>query len=338
MNIRCDICGGELVMLAGGKGAACKSCGMEHSVERVREMLGMVPESAPEKEIRVKAEPAVQPAEIEKAEKTCECEKKLTESNESDFVMKKGIFGSKFVGYKGDAERVVFPEKISEVSGEGYFSGHDEIVELVFTDGISATEGREFSNCKNLKKIVCYGSMLLAESTFEGCDNLEEVYVKPGVTGILQIGEGAFAGCRKLKVFSVDENFEMEINSRAFKDCTSLEKFVFPLYIEAFAGTGIKPSAFEGCENLREIVIPKETESIHKHAFANCVNLKRITYHDGSDFDGAGVAIHPKAFENSLWQPKEAGVCPSCSKTLKCAKTDGLETMSCSCGFVSSEY
>lgn len=325
-------------MLAGGRGAVCKNCGMEHSVERVREMLGMASENAPEKEIKVKAEPVVQPVVEKATENVCKCEKTLTESNESDFVMKRGIFGSRFVGYKGNAQRVVFPKKISEVSGEGFFSGHDEIVELVFTDGISATEGREFSNCKNLKRIVCYGSMLLAESTFEGCDNLEEVYVKPGTTGILQIGESAFAGCRKLKVFSVDENFEMEINSKAFKDCVSLEKFVFPLYIEAFAGTGIKPSAFEGCEKLCEVVLPKGTESIHKHAFANCVNLKRITYHDGSDFDGSGVAIHPTAFENSSWQPGISGICPTCSKTLKCEKQDDIETMSCSCGFASSEY
>lgn len=40
MPIACDICGGPLVMVAGGKGAVCKNCGMEHSVERVREMLG----------------------------------------------------------------------------------------------------------------------------------------------------------------------------------------------------------------------------------------------------------------------------------------------------------
>ncbi len=39
MKICCDVCGGTLVVMAGGKGAVCKSCGMEHSIERVREML-----------------------------------------------------------------------------------------------------------------------------------------------------------------------------------------------------------------------------------------------------------------------------------------------------------
>lgn len=48
MPIACDICGGPLVVAAGGKGAVCKNCGMEHSIERVREMLGVAqPEISP---------------------------------------------------------------------------------------------------------------------------------------------------------------------------------------------------------------------------------------------------------------------------------------------------
>lgn len=39
MKIKCDLCGGELLMDAGGQTASCINCGMKHSVERVREML-----------------------------------------------------------------------------------------------------------------------------------------------------------------------------------------------------------------------------------------------------------------------------------------------------------
>ena len=39
MKIKCDLCGGELLMDAGGQTASCIDCGMKHSVERVREKL-----------------------------------------------------------------------------------------------------------------------------------------------------------------------------------------------------------------------------------------------------------------------------------------------------------
>lgn len=47
-KIACDLCGGPLIVNAGGKTAVCKVCGMEHSIERVREMLsaGAQPQAA----------------------------------------------------------------------------------------------------------------------------------------------------------------------------------------------------------------------------------------------------------------------------------------------------
>lgn len=38
-SLQCDICGGQLAMDSGGKTATCKACGMEHSIERVREKV-----------------------------------------------------------------------------------------------------------------------------------------------------------------------------------------------------------------------------------------------------------------------------------------------------------
>ena len=39
MKIKCDLCGGELLMDAGGQTASCVDCGMKHSLERLREKL-----------------------------------------------------------------------------------------------------------------------------------------------------------------------------------------------------------------------------------------------------------------------------------------------------------
>lgn len=37
--IKCDLCGGSLMMDAGGKYATCQSCGMDYSIERVKELF-----------------------------------------------------------------------------------------------------------------------------------------------------------------------------------------------------------------------------------------------------------------------------------------------------------
>lgn len=47
-KIQCDVCGGPLAIDAGGRSATCKNCGTEHSIERVREMLGTAPAAQPD--------------------------------------------------------------------------------------------------------------------------------------------------------------------------------------------------------------------------------------------------------------------------------------------------
>ena len=295
MKICCDICGGELIVLEGGKGAVCKICGIEHSIERVREMLGVV---AGEKEI-------VKDTNIENERITKpEFDDTLTESNESDFIIKKGFLSKRLVGYDGTAKRVIFPKNITEVNGDGIFSGHNEIVELVFLGGITTTEGREFSNCKNLKKIICNGAMLIAPETFSGCENLEEVHIicEDTCDDIVQLGDKAFAGCDNLKGFYIDEKCQVELYDDVFKNCKSLKKVVLPRHTVCFGEEeGIKPGTFEDCISLEEVVMPDDLRSIHKNAFKNSTNLKKLTYNDGRNFDGKSVMIHPEAFENSSW-------------------------------------
>lgn len=47
-KMQCDVCGGPLAIDAGGRSATCKNCGMEHSIERVREMLGTASAAQPD--------------------------------------------------------------------------------------------------------------------------------------------------------------------------------------------------------------------------------------------------------------------------------------------------
>lgn len=67
------------------------------------------------------------------------------------------------------------------------------------------------------------------------------------------------------------KNGVKEIDSRAFYNCTSLEKIALPQGLKF-----ICQSAFKGCESLTEITIPDSVKIIEERAFYGCKNLKKI--------------------------------------------------------------
>lgn len=331
MHICCDICGGPLVMLAGGKGAACKNCGMEHSVERVREMLNMeqpevpAPQNAPvivEEEkpakkasVRVakkrKEEPVQQTAasvdivyDVEEFESV---ESALTESCPSDFVWKKGFLGKTLVGYNGNAQRLVLPPEVDEIPAARFFAGHDELVEAVFPGGLSAPYEAAFANCKNLKKVTVMESICVMNDTFAGCTSLEEVQITAlgdfGADGApLVLGERTFADCVSLKSFSVAEEGKLELAEGCFENCGSLQVFRGTRQTGDYGGDySIPKGCFKNCTSLREVYIAEDITTIEEEAFAGCVNLQRVVRYDGSPLQG--VKIHPNAFAGAGWKP-----------------------------------
>ncbi|MBQ7896803.1 MAG: leucine-rich repeat domain-containing protein [Clostridia bacterium] len=358
MKIKCDICGGELVMLPGGKGGACKNCGMEHSVERIREMLGIaeqetekkpVKKATPKKELARKAvtppapeeEPEILDVEdievIEDVEivEEIEEERELTETSESDFVIKKKFGGKLLVEYNGHAQRVIFPNDCVEIKDKNMFTGRDEIVELVFSgfypDTMAWLEGECFKGLKNLERIVCERDFTVGASDFKDCKKLKSVTVKNA--SIIFLQQECFANCTSLERVDLNENIELDIYRGAFKNCTSLKEFIHPKNSGFFdyGCVGIESTTFEGCTSLRRVVLANDTVAIHKDAFKDCTSLESVTTHSGG-LDG--IAIHPDAFRGSSFQPENAGICPKCGKKLDCTDNE----ISCSCGFSSRQY
>ena len=338
MQRKCDICGNELTMLAGGKGAACKVCGMEHSVERIREML-----QEDNQNIVSTTEKVVEEIDIAHTDKerkvfdvvefeivdgdvrADETEQELTESTDSDFVMKKSWGMYELQGYRGNAQRVIFPEYDIAIN-KHIFDGHDEIVELVFSGGYH-TEGEDgvFAGLKNLQKIICYDGVVFGNKEFFGCKNLQKLVVEDAHS-ICFPGEETFANCINLNKIFFDFNASIDIGVGTFKNCTSLEELVMPTNYESMVGDGIKSKAFENCISLRNIVLPDNVKAIHKDAFKNCTALEIVTTHSGGL---SSVAIHPEAFSGASFQPENVGICPICGQDLVCTDTE----LNCYCGF-----
>ena len=91
-----------------------------------------------------------------------------------------------------------------------------------------------------------------------------------------KIGEWAFRECNNLKQISLPENIE-EIPSGCFYK-SGLEEIVVPRKVKKIGGYYFFGGAFQGCENLQNIIFDQGSEltEIGDRAFLECRNLRSI--------------------------------------------------------------
>lgn len=95
-----------------------------------------------------------------------------------------------------------------------------------------------------------------------------------GVT-IVEIKDGAFAGCSTLTELKIPESVK-KIGDNAFLGCTSLKSVTLPQAI-----TKIPDNAFVDCTSLQEIVVSDHLTEVGDMAFNNCQSLSKINLPDG---------------------------------------------------------
>jgi len=123
-------------------------------------------------------------------------------------------------------------------------------------------------------------------------NNLEKAIIHPGITAI---GEDAFNGCIKLKEViydNVDENkVELKsINTRAFKDCVELnDTMVYQILSQGGERLEIRSSSFEGCNGLKNLIIPKEVTEMSLYTFSKCSELTTVKIEGKISKIGHGV-------------------------------------------------
>ena len=122
-------------------------------------------------------------------------------------------------------------------------------VEFDMPDTVTTLGSHTFQSCTNLKRVNISASSqltIIPERMFEGCDNIEYIYIPNGVTSI---GTCAFEGRTKLTaVENLKNSSVVSIGESAFNNCAALTGVEFPSTLVTIGKNAFKGAAKnEGC-------------------------------------------------------------------------------------------
>lgn len=143
--------------------------------------------------------------------------------------------------------------------------------------GLDVSDYEDIRNLRIPAMLGTYPVRAIREETFKDNGVIEQLYIQ---CRQLIIGESAFEGCRNLEVINVEgEPAEygnpnsriISIGKKAFKDCSSLK------HVKIFSGpqkVRLFEEAFAGCEQLSvfELTICDWSQAV----FAGCGNLTKV--------------------------------------------------------------
>ena len=113
----------------------------------------------------------------------------------------------------------------------------------------------------------------IAESAFEGCEDLVSVVMS---NGVVKIDDYAFYDCRSLE--SVELPYGLtSIGEEAFAYCYELVVVTVPEGV-----TNIASGAFYYCTGLTSVALPRSLANIEEDAFAFCGEIESFTVSDGN--------------------------------------------------------
>ena len=242
-------------------------------------------------EAKIQAERQAREAERKAKE---EAKRKAQEEIERNFRIENGILYE----YRGKDKDVVVPEGVRAIGYNAfgdYSSGRKTIRNLTLPSSV----------CEPGRWLFCVENVYISDLR-AWCSVDADGYLKRGtklyvnrqlltklvIPGDCQFVSGLFAGYKELVSVTFADNMKSakhteEIPEGAFEGCENLEEVILPGYVQK-----IGKKAFAGCTSLKKIHLPNLLKEIDKEAFAGCTALEEINLPAGLQ------TIEEKAFEN----------------------------------------
>lgn len=172
---------------------------------------------------------------------------------------------------------VTIPKSVTSID-EDAFWWCDSLLTVHIPNTVTSIGKEAFSYCRSLKFIkLPYNLTTIGEQAFFACLSLDSVIIPKSVKNI---GEEAFRQCTSLKFIKVEDGNSV-YNSH--ENCNAIIKTSNNALIVGCQNTiipynvrSIEDWAFNWCESLTSIFIPKSVTTIGEGAFAGCLGLKHI--------------------------------------------------------------
>lgn len=139
--------------------------------------------------------------------------------------------------------------------GKGMFFRDEALASITLPSTVTVINDEAFYNCKALIEIDLSNIDEIGAYAFYNCASLKEAILSNDVT---ELNDAAFYGCSSLEKVKLSEKL------------TKLGDLISEDAEEDVKGV------FSGCTSLKEIVIPKGVNTIGKNTFNGCENLRRV--------------------------------------------------------------
>ena len=216
-------------------------------------------------------------------------------------------------------ESIIIPDAVTKI-GTNVFSGCTMMLSAKIGNGLTAIEVATFSGCSSLNEIII-GSQVkeINNSAFHDCMALPTITIPKNV---IKIDNYVFEGCKNLRYFIVaDREEELALgsnyNNPLFTFCPLDSVFIggkityyknskngySPFYhnesLRAIHITDketiITENEFNGCTNLKNVIIGNGIQTIEDGAFSDCISLPSIKIPETVTCIGANAFARCKA-------------------------------------------
>jgi hypothetical protein len=171
----------------------------------------------------------------------------------------------------------------NSITSIGNYAFYDANLTNVDFNNTTAIGSFSFS----LSNIIVFSNnkvQAIGNNAFENCTNLAFVGSNPNLSTISYY---AFSECTNLQYALLNNSKISILEVSVFNGCTNLGTVLLPNSLKSIIGS------FSNCDNLIQIVIPKDVSSISSDSFAGCTRLARVYFLGDYPF---GLAYPYQAF------------------------------------------